>query len=235
MRRSVFHSILFSLCAAAVASCAGQPKTDSPSEEDNNTSQDAPPTTAPSKPSADPSSNPPPPPPPRRADAGAPPDASGGPADTSIASLFPAVVGHSWTLEITSDFSNCAGEKTGSVLGQQKVDGRDAVWISSYCDGNPPAAVSLSDRSADVDIQGTYVPQLAEPVTEGATFKSIMGETTWHQERGAVTVPAGTFNNCWRAVAGPSYVTYCPGVGTVHIHQVWSNGTIDAILKAKNF
>jgi hypothetical protein len=235
MRRAIVRSALLLLSAAAFA-CAGQPKGGStgPVDEDTGDSQEGPPSTTPTKPSADPPADPPPPPP--AADAGTRPDASrGNPDDTSIASLFPAVVGHSWTLDVTSDFPQCAGEKTGSVLGQQKVDGRDALWISSYCDGQPPAAVSVSDRSADVDVQGKYIPQLAEPVVEGATFASIMGQTTWHKERSPVTVPAGTFDNCWRAVAGSNFVVYCPGVGTVHIHEVHNGGVIDAILKAKNF
>jgi hypothetical protein len=153
---------------------------------------------------------------------------------TAIASLFPAKVGHSWTFQVTSDFAQCRGTRTGQVLSAQKVDGRDAVWISSYCDGVSPSAVSVGTQSADVDVNGQYVPQIAEPVAEGAKFASISGTTTWHAE-GAVTVPAGTFQNCWRAATGSTFVIYCPGAGTVHLHEDTGNGVIDAVLQSKNF
>src|SRR5262245_55886525 len=203
------HLVL--LVAAMAAACASKSNApDTPTDEDPHDPQeppaaDDPPSKPPPQQLQQDAGKPPPPPPPSdggivkgggdaAADAGDP---------TSIASLFPAVVGHSWTFQISSDFPECSGEKTGSVLQMQKVDGRDAFWISSYCDGQSPAAVSVSDKSADVDVQGHYVPQLAEPVAEGAKFQSIMGTTTWHKEA-TVTVPAGTFQNCWRAVAGSS-------------------------------
>jgi hypothetical protein len=223
------------LSIALVAACAGQPAaTDTPVDDGTHDSTSAPPETpdagAPAaQPSAKPSSTPPAPPPPA-SDAG--PDASIDP--TSIASLFPAVVGHTWTFAISSDFPECNGERSGSVLSQQKVGGRDAVWISSYCDGQSPAAVAVGTTSADVYVSGTYIPQLAEPVKDGATFQSIEGSTTWHKEP-LVTVPAGTFQNCWRATSGSSYVIYCPGAGTVHIHEDHGDGVIDAQLKTKNF
>jgi hypothetical protein len=180
---------------------------------------------------------PPPPPPPPPTDGGVT-KTDGGGADagdpTAITSLFPAKVGHTMTFQVSSDFPQCSGERTGSVLGTQKVDGRDAFWISSYCDGQPPAAVSVSDKSADVDVQGQYIPQLAAPVAEGAKFQSISGTSTWHKE-GTVTVPAGTFQNCWRSTSGNTFVIYCPGVGTVHIHEDHGNGVIDALLKSKNY
>lgn len=238
-------SIAFSLLVAAsfAAGCAAGQGTSSPSDPpaaDDTTQGDQTPKPPASTSSSSSGGATPP------ADAGAKAPAEGGvtkgdggpPADagdpTSIASLFPAIVGHSWTFQITSDFSECRGTRTGQVLSAQKVDGRDAVWISSYCDGVSPSAVSVGTQSADVDVQGEYIPQLAEPVAEGAKFKSISGTTTWHAE-GAVTVPAGTFQNCWRAATGATFVIYCPGAGTVHIHEDNGNGVIDAVLQSKSF
>jgi hypothetical protein len=115
------------------------------------------------------------------------------------------------------------------------VDGRHTYQISSYCTGGPTANVSVSTTSADVDEGGgKFVPQLAEPVTEGAQFQSIAGPTTWHFE-GTVSVPAGTFQQCWRTTSGATFVVYCPGAGTVHIHDVQGSAQIDAVLSAKNF
>jgi hypothetical protein len=199
----------------------------------------APPVTRSAAPPTDAGAGPPTAPPgrPPAFDAGFTPDATaeaGGGDSTSIARLFPAVVGHSWTFQISSDFPECDGVRSGAVLGQQNVDGRNAFVISSYCDGVSPSAVSVSDKSADVDFLGVYIPQLAAPVTEGASFASIEGTTTWHKE-GAVTVPAGTFQDCWRAVSGATFVVYCPGVGTVIIHEDTGDGVIDARLMSKNF
>jgi hypothetical protein len=237
--------ILLAVAALAVACGGGQGTAPDTTPTDENTHESPDPPASGNTPPAqqqppplthDDAGQPPPPP----SDGGVVKEAGGDAADggsgdpTSIASLFPAVVGHSWTFQISSDFPECSGTKTGSVLQAQKVDGRDAVWISSYCDGQPPAAVSVSTKSADVDLQGNYVPQLAEPVAEGAKFQSIEGTTTWHKE-GTVSVPAGTFQNCWRAISGGSFVIYCPGAGTVHIHEDHGNGVIDAVLKSKNF
>jgi hypothetical protein len=237
MRSVILLTIAFA-AACAAAACAGQPAAPDTLVDDgthDSTSAPAQPPdagAAAAQPSAQPSSTPPPPPPPA-SDAGTKaPDASIDP--TSIASLFPAVVGHTWTFAISSDFPECNGERSGSVLSAQKVGGRDAVWISSYCDGQSPAAVAVGTSSADVYVNGTYISQLAEPVADGKTFQGLSGATTWHKEP-LVTVPAGTFQNCWRAVSGSTYVIYCPGAGTVHIHEDYGNGVIDAQLKTKNF
>jgi hypothetical protein len=229
-------------CYAAIAlvalGCATAPNVDGSEYDPTAGSQDQATTPPPpgtshgdnGRPQAPPPTTPP-------SDAGPPPafDAGGDAAsDTSIASLFPAVVGHSWTFTVASNFSQCAGERTGSVLGTQNVNGRNAFIISSYCAGQSNAAVAVSDKSADVDVQGRYIPQLAEPVAEGAQFQGLSGTTTWHK-MGAVTVPAGTFQNCWRTTSGATYVDYCPGAGTVHIHEDHGYGVIDAQLKSKNF
>jgi hypothetical protein len=226
------------LVAAIAIGCTSTASSSGTPPEENTTDPPAADSSTPPQPQLAHDAGKPPPPPPPPNDGGTIDGGANDAADagdpTSIASLFPVVVGHSWTFQVSSDFPECDGERTGSVLRQEKVDGRDAVWISSYCEGQSPAAVALSDKSADVDIQGHYVPQLAEPVADGTKFQSIMGTTTWHNE-GTVTVPAGAFQNCWRASSGASFVIYCPGAGTVHIYEDHGDGVIDAVLKKKNF
>jgi hypothetical protein len=163
-------------------------------------------------------------------DAGSGQDAADA-AATSIASLFPAALGHSWTFEITSNFQNCQGTHTGSVIGENG----NQFTITPICDNNPNATVVVSTQSVDVAENGGTVHQIAEPVAEGATFTTFNNNTaTWHSE-GTVTLPAGTFSNCWRTTIGPSFTIYCPGAGTVHIHEEQQNGSVDALLKSKNF
>ncbi len=44
---------------------------------------------------------------------------------------------------------------------------------------------------------------------------------TW-ESAGSVTMPAGTFNDCWTArqnVSYTAYQTYCPGVGMVESYS----------------
>jgi hypothetical protein len=59
---------------------------------------------------------------------------------------------------------------------------------------------------------------LAVPLAQGASWQSNASVTIdWIREMSPVTVPAGTFDDCWTAHALPweSWSTYCRGVGLV--------------------
>jgi hypothetical protein len=65
---------------------------------------------------------------------------------------------------------------------------------------------------------GAFVAVILAPVTEGATFDAGGIAFVWSAAP-EVTVPAGTFRNCWKRTqaesATPRITTYCPGVGMV--------------------
>src|SRR5215510_4839101 len=126
-------SFLLALPFGAALACAQQPDTGDFYADERPEGPVTNPGTSPPSANAGGGGAHPPASPPVRGDAGghtsadAGTDAGRGLDPTSIAALFPAIVGHSWTFDISSDFSACRGTKTGSVLQPVNVDGRNAV------------------------------------------------------------------------------------------------------------
>jgi hypothetical protein len=74
------------------------------------------------------------------------------------------------------------------------------------------------------------------PVMAGHSWSNGVATVTW-RDAGTVTVPAGTFESCFRAeISADSYTTFCRGVGPVrwYVKDTSGNG-YDAQLTAKNF
>ena len=75
---------------------------------------------------------------------------------------------------------------------------------------------------------------LDSPVSHGHTWNYVGNTATW-LDAGTVTVPAGTFTNCWRWQTNTpesGYGIYCRGVGLV---RRFYPGYYDAVLTSKNF
>jgi hypothetical protein len=76
------------------------------------------------------------------------------------------------------------------------------------------------------------IEYMKTPVADGATWSSYR----W-QSVGSITVPAGTFQNCWRRVlvtaTAEDYVEFCRGVGLVRLYGVAANRKLE--LANKNF
>lgn len=83
-----------------------------------------------------------------------------------------------------------------------------------------------------------WITQVGGKLEEGYTWQFRFSTMTWHHE-GTVTVPAGTFEGCWRAVQNVNYtswIIYCPGVGPVHMYYKDTSGLVlEALLISKNF
>ena len=75
------------------------------------------------------------------------------------------------------------------------------------------------DNVTSVDFDEPY-EMLAEPVEDGVAWATAI-DTSYHEYKwesvGTVTVPVGTFDNCWKRVdlQNDGYLTYCRGVGRV--------------------
>jgi hypothetical protein len=155
--------------------------------------------------------------------------------------IDPIEVGRSWTYDIT-DFGTyplCpAGVHSGTALATAMMDGKQAIEVQSAC-ANAGAAYYVVDGDlVQVAVSGAWLTALATPVQEGQTWSEGSESFTWHSA-GTVTVPAGTFDDCWSAtqnVAYSAYAIFCRGVGPVRWYTKDAQGDgYDAELTAKNF
>jgi hypothetical protein len=166
-------------------------------------------------------------------------DATTPPIDDRI---DPIVVGHAWTYDVTeigADTLCPSGEHTGTALDESTQDGQpNAIRVTSLCANVGASYYTVNGDVVQVDVAGTWVLALDAPVQEGHTWSNGVATFTWH-DAGAVTVPAGTFTDCWSAtenVAYESYTIFCRGVGPVHWYSKDAIGNgFDAVLKSKNF
>lgn len=134
--------------------------------------------------------------------------------------LFPLAVGYAWTYQVTSVGvgSVCtAGQHTSTVIGSAPLAGKDAFEVTSWCTG---AGGSNEYALGEGDLvylyySGDWLNVVDVPVEEGHTWSYFNTSFTW-RNAGTVTVPAGTFDDCWTAeqnVSYSAYSTYCRGVG----------------------
>ncbi len=173
-----------------------------------------------------------------KADA-APSDGSAG-TDGGDTRIDPIVVGHSWTYDVTvlGTYPICtSGSHDGVVLGEMMLDGKNAFQVQSFCPGLGTVSYAVSGDVVQYDYMSTWVLALDAPVTEGHMWTNGVDTFTWHS-MGSVTVPAGTYADCWKAtqnVGYEAYTVFCRGVGPVHWYTNNAGNGYEAILTAKNF
>ncbi len=152
--------------------------------------------------------------------------------------IDPIALNRSWTydVQIFGSYPGCtAGTQTGKVLRAGKYQGRDAFEVQSFCTGFGTSWYSVSGDVVDLYYKA-WLRVVDAPVKEGHTWSNGVAMVTW-REVGSVTVPAGTFDNCFRAeVSADSHTTFCRGVGPVrwYVKDAYGNG-YEAKLTAKNF
>jgi hypothetical protein len=163
--------------------------------------------------------------------------AGGGPDDR----IDPIELGHAWTYEVEElgTFPACpSGSHTGETIAESEIGGKHAFEVTNLCANVESSQYAVEGDVVFVHYQGTWILALDAPVEEGHTWTNGASTFTWHDE-GTVTVPAGTFDDCWRAtqnVAYEAYTIFCRGVGPVHWRSVDLSGNgFDAVLTAKNF
>ena len=165
---------------------------------------------------------------------------------TADTRLFPLAVGYTWTFDVQNHGtqpSPCAeGHHDQRVVMQQTLGGRDAFAVSSYCSATTGSLYySLDAQELDLfwESDGQWHLDLDLTLQAGRSWSNGTGTEVWASE-GTVTVPAGTFHDCWRATkqaAYDAYTVYCPGAGEVHTHLANSatGNAWDFILVAKSF
>jgi hypothetical protein len=144
--------------------------------------------------------------------------------------LHPLAVGLSWTyvVEPVGGGVVCPpGTHTSTVETETTLDGRQAFAVTNWC---PAAGTSfLSPGEGDevfLNYDSTWLPMIALPLQDGFSWDYFNTSFTW-EDAGSVTVPAGTFDDCWTARQNVSYdafLTYCRGIGMVQSHSSDLNG-----------
>jgi hypothetical protein len=154
--------------------------------------------------------------------------------------IDPIVVGRRWTYDVTvfGTYPICTlGSHDGVVLGAMMLDGKRAFQVQSFCPGLGTVNYAVSGDVVQYDYMTTWLLALDAPVAEGHGWTNGVDTFTWHSA-GSVTVPAGTYADCWKAtqnVAYESYTLFCRGVGPVHWYTKNAGNGYEAILTAKNF
>jgi hypothetical protein len=147
--------------------------------------------------------------------------ASGGaPATISAASLYPLAIGNRWSYAITELTSEgCTSDIVPEliVMGTEEVDGRETFVLMGPCRWDGEARVAAVDDELQ-QFFGTWETALAMPVETGHQWL-VRGTYLFEwRNAGLVTVPAGTFDDCWDRIGldEPEWSrTYCVGVGPV--------------------
>jgi hypothetical protein len=172
------------------------------------------------------------------ADGGSDDAAADGGADERI---DPIALGHAWTYDVTvlGTYPACtAGTQTATVLNDEMLGGRQAFQVQSFCPNAGSFFYALDGDRVFTWVAMTWVLSLDAPVAAGHTWSDGLDSFTW-QAVPTVTVPAGTYTNCWSAVEQVSYPTYtvfCRGVGPVQWHYEDGHGNgYEAVLRSKSF
>jgi hypothetical protein len=155
--------------------------------------------------------------------------------------IDPIEVGRAWTFDVKvlGYYPACAnGTYQATGVKAETVDGKQAIYVSSFCPSSPGFHYSVDGDNVWSHYLGEWITSLVAPVQEGHTWTDGYLDYEW-ESKGTVTVPAGTFDECWSATTVASYTSYillCRGVGPVrwHFEDGWGNG-YDATLVAKSF
>jgi hypothetical protein len=168
---------------------------------------------------------------------------AGGGGGGGTAALYPLAVGNRWSYNVqpVGGGSICApGSHDQHVLSANAAGGRPAFQLDNFCSG-AAGTYDYSQPAGDaVDFyyQGSWAPLIELPLQEGHSWSYFNSGYTWHRET-SVTVPAGTFTDCWTAqqnVSYTAYLTYCRGAGLVRSYSSDLTGSgWDAQLAAKSF
>ena len=115
------------------------------------------------------------------------------------------------------------------MLSEGPVDGRDAYQVSG-CSETESYSTPGGDE-VDVDVLGTWLV-LVDPLLQNGHSWSYGSYTTFTwQLVPSVTVPAGTYTDCWTAVSSSSTYptsTYCRGIGPVEVQSDSSDQQLTA-------
>jgi hypothetical protein len=167
----------------------------------------------------------------------------GGGGGGATAPLYPLAVGNRWTYTVTAVGAGsvcAAGSFDQHVLSANPAGGRAAFQLDNFCSGvaGPYDYSQPGGDEVDFYYNSTWAPIIDLPLQEGHSWTYFNASYTWHRET-SITVPAGTFTDCWTAnqnVTYTAYLTYCRGAGLVHSYsQDLAGNGWDAQLASKSF
>src|SRR5262245_26677400 len=161
--------------------------------------------------------------------------------------IDPLELGRMWVFDVkaidggTITAGCTAGVETSSVVGPGAIhNGSPTVRYKPLCDNFLVDALVEGDKVTAFPVDGGTFSQgvvLDTPVEEGHTwnYAPTGPQFVWH-DAGTVTVPAGTFNQCWArgyATGSEARFVYCRGVGLVELED--TDFGYRAVLTSKNF
>jgi hypothetical protein len=140
--------------------------------------------------------------------------------------LYPFALGNTWTFDVAAvgAGSTCSpGTFMQSVVSANSIGGRDAFQMTNFCSGAPGPYDYSTPGGDEVDFYyDTAWLVLVDPMlVAGHSWDYANTSYTWKRET-SVTVPVGTYDDCWTAeqnVTYTAYLTYCRGVGLVHSYS----------------
>jgi hypothetical protein len=154
-------------------------------------------------------------------------DGNGHPdAPAGSTALYPIAVGDRWTYTVAAVGAGsvcAAGSHDQQVVSANAAGGRAAFQMTSFCTGIAGAGDYSTPGGDEVDYlyQTTWAAIVDPTLVEGHAWTYFNTSYHWHRET-SVTVPAGTYADCWTAVQNVSYtasLTYCRGVGLVRSYS----------------
>lgn len=167
-------------------------------------------------------------------DAGAP-DSGGDAAlpTPTVEQLFPLAVGNVWNYNTTilpgsTGTPPCAaGMHATTITGRAMFMGQDAYTATHVCAPTATRYYVENAQGLEVNVGAAWSLVLPRPIADGAMFQAASSQPVIARVAN-ITVPAGTFSNCWQtayvSATGP-VTTYCAGVGLVSLeYQAPSGG-----------
>ncbi len=170
-------------------------------------------------------------------------DAAGPSPDASPAStlLWPLAVGYKWTYDVKAlgTSSTCGtGSRSTEITATETLGGKPIFTATYFCAALGTITLGQDGEKILFKYGGLWLSVVDIPIEEGHTWTYGALSFTWKRET-SVTVPAGTFTDCWTSkqnVSYTAYTTYCRGMGPVQSYSKDLNGNgWDARLTVKNF
>jgi hypothetical protein len=151
----------------------------------------------------------------------------------TVEQLFPLAVGNIWNynttvLPGTIGTPPCAaGMHATTITGRAMFANQNAFTATHVCAPTATRYYVENAQGLEVNVGTTWSLVLPRPISDGAMFQAASSQQVIARVAN-ITVPAGTFSNCWQtayvSATGP-VTTYCAGVGLVSLeYQAPSGG-----------
>lgn len=143
---------------------------------------------------------------------------AGGQGGAQPASLWPLAFGNSWTYTVTLSTPDTlceAGTRVVTATGPSAFEGKQAFAVSDVC-GGADGHYAVEGGEVLEWAQGFWADSLAAPLEEGTSWVTDGTSTYSWKKAPTVTVPAGTFRDCWERTSSDALQftkVYCPGIG----------------------